>query len=158
MFERVSMRIFTGLDEIRTAVGEHLGYSEYQVITQADIDAFAALTGDNQWIHVDPERAHDGPFGGTIAHGLLTLSLGPRHAKTIYRIDGMAMSVNYGYDKIRFPSPVLVDSKVRLGATLSSVTEVPGGAQVCITFVWDVEGQAKPACVAEMLIRCLGMS
>jgi acyl dehydratase len=152
------MRIFTGLDEIRAAVGEHLGHSEYQVVTQADIDAFAALTGDDQWIHVDPRRAADGPFGSTIAHGLLTLSLGPRHAKTIYRIDGMAMSVNYGYDKIRFPSPVPVDSKIRLGATLSSVTDVPGGAQVGITFVWEVEGQAKPACVAEMLIRCLGVS
>ena len=109
------MRVFTGLGEVRAAVGEHLGYSDYQVITQDDIDAFAALTGDDQWIHTDPGRAADGPFGGTIAHGLLTLSLGPRHARSIYRIDGMAMSVNYGYDKIR----------------------------------------AKPACVAEMLIRCL---
>ena len=100
------MRVFTGLGEVRAAVGEHLGYSDYQVITQDDIDAFAALTGDDQWIHTDPGRAADGPFGGTIAHGLLTLSLGPRHAKSIYRIDGMAMSVNYGYDKIRSPSPV----------------------------------------------------
>ena len=119
------MRVFTGLGEVRAAVGEHLGYSDYQAITQDDIDAFAALTGDDQWIHTDPGRAADGPFGGTIAHGLLTLSLGPRHAKSIYRIDGMAMSVNYGYDKIRFPSPVRVDSKIRLGATLSSVTDVP---------------------------------
>src|SRR6516225_9139099 len=151
---RGSMRVFTGLGEVRAAVGEHLGYSDYQVVTQEDIDAFAALTGDDQWIHTDPGRAADGPFGGTIAHGLLTLSLGPRHAKSIYRIDGMAMSVNYGYDKIRFPSPVPVNSKIRLGATISSVTDVPGGAQVGITFVWEVEGRAKPACVAEMLIRC----
>jgi acyl dehydratase len=149
------MRVFTGLDEIRAAAGEHLGYSGYQVITQQDIDAFAVLTGDDQWIHTDQERAAGGPFGGTIAHGLLTLSLGPRHAKSIYRIDGMAMSVNYGYDKIRFPSPVPVNSKVRVGATFGSVTDVPGGAQVGITFVWEVAGQAKPACVAEMLIRCL---
>ena len=149
------MRVFTGLGEVRAAVGEHLGYSDYQVITQDDIDAFAALTGDDQWIHTDPGRAADGPFGGTIAHGLLTLSLGPRHARSIYRIDGMAMSVNYGYDRIRFPSPVPVNSKVRLGVTISSVTDVAGGAQVGITFVWEVEGQPKPACVAEMLIRCL---
>jgi acyl dehydratase len=149
------MRVLTGLDEIRAAAGEHLGYSEYQVITQSDIDSFAALTGDDQWIHVDPARAAAGPFGGTIAHGLLTLSLGPRHAKTIYRFDGMAMSVNYGYDKIRFPSPVPVNSKIRVGATLSSVTDVPGGAQIGVTFTWEVEGQPKPACVAEMLIRCL---
>lgn len=147
------MRIINGLEEIKTALGEHLGYSEYQIVTQADIDTFAALTGDDQWIHTDPERAATGPFGGTIAHGLLTLSLGPHHAKTIYRIDGMAMGINYGYDKIRFPAPVTVDSKVRLGATLSSVTEVPGGVQVGVTFVWEVAGRAKPACVAEMLIR-----
>ena len=152
------MRTFTGLGEIRAAVGEHLGYSDYQALTQADIDAFAALTGDDQWIHTDPGRAAAGPFGGTIAHGLLTLSLGPRHAKSIYRIDGMTMSVNYGYDKIRFPAPVPVNAKVRVGATLSSVTDVPGGAQVGITFVWEVAGQAKPACVAEMLIRCLAPS
>jgi acyl dehydratase len=153
------MRIFTGLGELKAAVGEHLGYSDYQVVTQEDIDAFAALTGDDQWIHTDPRRAAGGPFGGTIAHGLLTLSLGPRHAKSIYRIDGMAMSVNYGYDKIRFPSPVPVSSKIRVGATLSSVTDLPGGgAQVGITFVWEVAGQPKPACVAEMLIRCLAPS
>jgi acyl dehydratase len=152
------MRVLTGLGEVRAAVGEHLGYSDYQVITQQDIDAFAALTGDDQWIHTDPGRAADGPFGGTIAHGLLTLSLGPRHAKSIYRIDGMAMSVNYGYDKIRFPSPVPVNSKIRVGATISSVTDVPGGAQVGITFVWEAEGRPKPTCVAEMLIRCLGPS
>jgi acyl dehydratase len=158
MFERFCMRVLTGLEEIRAAVGEHLGYSDYQVVTQEDIDAFAALTGDDQWIHTDPERAANGPFGTTIAHGLLTLSLGPRHAKSIYRLDGMAMSVNYGYDKIRFPSPVPVNSKIRVGATISSVTDVPGGAQVGITFVWEVAGNAKPACVAEMLIRALAVN
>jgi acyl dehydratase len=149
------MRVFTGLDEVRAAVGEHLGYSDYQVVTQQDIDAFAALTGDDQWIHVDPARAASGPFGGTVAHGLLTLSLGPRHAKTIYRIDGLTASVNYGYEKIRFPSPVPVNSKIRVGATFSSVTDVPGGTQIGITFTWEVEGRPKPACVAQMLIRCL---
>jgi acyl dehydratase len=100
-------------------------------------------------------RAADGPFGGTIAHGLLTLSLGPRHAKSLCRIDGMAMSVNYGYDKIRFPSPVPVNSKIRVGAAVSSVTDVPGGAQIGITFTWEIEGKPRPACVAEMLIRGL---
>jgi acyl dehydratase len=149
------MRVFNGLSEVRAAVGEHLGYSDYQVITQQDIDAFAALTGDDQWIHIDPVRAATGPFGATVAHGLLTLSLGPRHAKSIYRIDGLAASVNYGYDKIRFPSPVPVDSKIRVGAVISSVTDVPGGAQIAITFTWEVEGKPKPACVAEMLIRSL---
>ncbi|HEV3358615.1 MAG TPA: MaoC family dehydratase [Pseudonocardiaceae bacterium] len=147
------MRIINGLDELTASVGEHLGYSEYQTVTQQDIDAFAALTGDDQWIHVDAERAASGPFGGTIAHGLLTLSLGPRLARDVYQIQGMKMGVNYGYDKIRFPAPVPVNSKVRLGATLSSVAEVTGGVQVGITFVWEIAGVPKPACVAEMLLR-----
>jgi acyl dehydratase len=148
------MRVFNGIGEVRAAVGEHLGFSAYQVITQQDIDAFAAMTGDDQWIHTDPVRAAAGPFGGTIAHGLLTLALGPRHAKSIYRIDGTAMSVNYGYDKIRFPAPVPVNSKIRVGAAIRAVTDVPGGAQIGITFTWEIEGKPKPAAVAEMLVRC----
>jgi acyl dehydratase len=147
------MRVLTGLDEIRATVGEHLGYSDYQTVTQDQIDIFAKLTGDDQWIHVDTDRAAQGPYGGTIAHGLLTLSLGPKLARTIYRIDGMKMGVNYGYDKIRFPSPVPVDSKIRLGARLLSVAEMSGGVQVGLEFVWEVEGAAKPACVARMLLR-----
>jgi acyl dehydratase len=147
------MRIITGLAELTGAVGQHLGYSDYRSVTQDDIDRFAELTGDNQWIHVDAERAALGPFGGTIAHGLLTLSLGHRLAHSIYRIEGMRMGVNYGYEKIRFPAPVPVNSKVRLGAVLSSVREVPGGVQVGITFTWEIEGRTKPACVAEMLLR-----
>lgn len=147
------MRIINGLAELRAAVGEHLGYSGFRSLSQDEINTFADLTGDHQWIHVDAEKAAQGPFGATIAHGLLTLSLGPTLAQTIYRIDGMAMAVNYGYDKIRFPTPVPVNSKLRLGATLSSVKDVAGGVQVGITFVWEVAGQSKPACVAEMLLR-----
>jgi acyl dehydratase len=145
--------VLNGIDEVRAAVGQHLGYSEYRAVTQDDINKFAELTGDDQWIHVDVERANQGPFKSTIAHGLLTLSLGPRLAQTIYKIDGMAMGVNYGYDKIRFPHPVPVDSKIRIGAALTSVQDLPTGVQVCITFTWEIEGVAKPACVAEMLIR-----
>ena len=147
------MRVITGPAELNACVGEHLGFSEYRVITQADIDRFADLTGDHQWIHVDTERAAQGPFGSTIAHGLLTLSLGPELANSVYRIEGMRMGVNYGYDKIRFPAPVPVNSKIRLGVTLGSVREVAGGVQVGITFVWEIEGRPKPACVAEMLLR-----
>jgi acyl dehydratase len=147
------VQILNGIEEVRAAVGRHLGYSEYKVVTQEDIDRFAELTGDDQWIHVDTELARTGPFGATIAHGLLTLSLGPRLARDVYRIEGMSMGVNYGYDKIRFPAPVPVDSKVRLGATISSVQDVKGGTQVGITFVWELEGVTKPACVAEMLLR-----
>jgi acyl dehydratase len=147
------MRVLNGVDEVRAAVGQQLGFSDYQVVDQRDVDAFAALTGDDQWIHVDVERASHGPFGGTIAHGLLTLSLGPKLARSVYRIDGMKMGVNYGYNKIRFPAPVPVGSKVRLGVTLAAVTEVPDGLQITLNFVWEVEGGAKPACVAEMLLR-----
>ena len=147
------MRVLNGVDEVRAAVGEHLGYSEYRVVDQSDIDAFSALTGDDQWIHVDVERARNGPFGGTIAHGLLTLSLGPRLARSVYRIDGMTMGVNYGYNKIRFPAPVPVGAKIRLGVTLASVAEVPGGLQIGLDFVWEAAGGGKPVCVAEMLLR-----
>jgi acyl dehydratase len=147
------MRILNGPAELRAAVGEHLGYSDYRIVTQQEIDTFAALTGDDQWIHVDVARAADGPFGGTIAHGLLTLSLGSRLAASIFRIEGMKMGVNYGYDKIRFPAPVRVDSKIRVGATLQDVEDVKGGIQVRLLFVWEVEGGAKPACAAENLVR-----
>ena len=147
------MRVLNGVDEVRAAVGQQLGYSDYQVVDQQDVDAFAALTGDDQWIHVDVERAASGPFGGTIAHGLLTLSLGPRLARSVFRIDGMKMGVNYGYNKIRFPAPVPVGAKIRLGVTVADVSEAPGGLQVTLNFVWEVEGGVKPACVAEMLLR-----
>jgi len=147
------MRVLNGVDEVRAAVGQLLGYSDYQVVDQADVDEFAELTGDDQWIHVDVERAASGPFGGTIAHGLLTLSLGPRLARSVFRIDGMRLGVNYGYNKIRFPAPVPVGSKVRLGVTLADVGEVPGALMLTMNFVWEVEGGDKPACVAEMLLR-----
>jgi acyl dehydratase len=147
------MRVLNGVAEVRAAVGQHLGFSDYRVVEQRDVDAFASLTGDDQWIHVDVERARQGPFGGTIAHGLFTLSLGPALARSVYRIDGMKMGVNYGYNKIRFPSPVRVGSKVRLGVTLASVTEVTGGLQITLDFVWEAESGGKPACVAEMLLR-----
>jgi acyl dehydratase len=147
------MRVLNGADELRAAIGQHLGHSDYQAVTQQDIDAFAELTGDDQWIHVDTERAREGPFGGTIAHGLLTLSFGPRLVRSIYRIDGMKMGVNYGYERIRFPAPVPAGAKIRVGALLEGVEDVPNGVQIRIGFTWEVEGAAKPACVATMLLR-----
>jgi acyl dehydratase len=147
------MRVLNGADEIRAAIGRHLGHSAYRTVTQQDIDTFAELTGDDQWIHVDPERAAQGPFGGTIAHGLLTLSLGPRLVREIYRIEGVKMGVNYGYDRIRFPSPVPVGSKVRVGAEVEDAEDVNGGLMVRLRFTWEVEGASKPACVASMLLR-----
>jgi len=143
-----------GIAGLREKVGEHLGYSDYIEITQEQVNLFADATGDHQWIHVDPERAtRESPFGGPIAHGYLTLSLGPMLMPQILRVDGVKMGVNYGAGKVRFPSPVPVGSKVRLGAELASVEDVAGGAQVTMTFVFEVEGAPKPSCVAEIIFR-----
>ncbi len=142
-----------GVEGMQSLLGREVGPSEWRTVIQADIDAFAELSGDDQWIHVDVERAKAGPFGGPIAHGYLTLSLGPMLSPQVYRIDGFSMGVNYGAEKIRFPSPVPVGSKLRLGVTLLEVTEVAGGIQTKLEFSFEVEGAPKPSCVAEVLFR-----
>ncbi len=149
------MRVFAGLDEFAAAKGEHLGYSDWHTITQDEIDQFAEATHDFQWIHVDPERAAQTPFGGTIAHGFLTLSLVPMLGYQIYRVESVAMGINYGCNKVRFPSPVPVNSRVRAGALLTEVADVPGGKQAVIQYTVEIEGVAKPACVAETVVRLL---
>jgi acyl dehydratase len=145
--------IIKGLDGLKDKVGDHLGYSEWHEVTQEQVNKFADATGDHQWIHVDVERAKQGPFGGPIAHGYLTLSLGPMLMPQIYRVEGIQMAINYGLNRVRFPSPVPVGSKVRLGATLAGVEDVAGGVQVTIGMTYEIEGQDKPACVAEGLFR-----
>jgi acyl dehydratase len=147
------MRTITGLDELKQAEGEELGVSDWHRITQADIDAFADVTGDHQWIHVDPERAKDTPFGGTIAHGYLTLSLGPRFNEQIMKLEGFAMAINYGLNKVRFPAIVPVDSNVRMRAKLAELSEIPGGAQMITELTFEREGGDKPVCVAESVVR-----
>src|SRR4051812_32760314 len=147
------MRTITGLDDLKRAEGETLGTSEWHDVSQADIDAFADVTGDHQWIHVDPDRAKDTPFGGTIAHGLYTLSLGPQFSYSMFSLEGVTFGLNYGYDRVRFPAPLPVGSKVRMRATLSSVDDIPGGAQFKITQTYETEGGEKPVCVAEALAR-----
>jgi acyl dehydratase len=143
-----------GIAGLEAKVGEHLGYSDYVEITQEQVNLFADATGDHQWIHVDPERAKGGPFGGPIAHGYLTLSMGPRLMPEILRVEGVTMAVNYGAGKVRFPSPVPVGSKLRLGAELVSVERVGGGgAQVTMLFTFEVEGAPKPSCVSEIIFR-----
>src|SRR5882724_12480700 len=117
-----------GIAGLKEKVGEHLGYSKYVEITQEQVNLFAEATGDHQWIHVDPERAKGGPFGGTIAHGYLTLSLLPALCAWIYAVEGVRMGVNYGLNKVRFVNPVRVGSAVRAVLTLMSVDEVPGDA------------------------------
>src|SRR5919198_187709 len=123
------------------------------MLTITGIDELKAKTGDHQWIHVDPERAAQTPFGSTIAHGLYTLSLGPRFTYEAYQLEGFAFGLNYGYERVRFPAPLPVDSRVRMRATLTSVDEVPGGIQIKVTQTFEVEGGEKPVCVAEQLVR-----
>ena len=147
------MLTITGIDELKTKVGEELGVSEWHEVTQADIDAFAEATGDHQWIHVDPERAAQTPFGSTIAHGLYTLSLGPVLTEEAFSLEGIAFGLNYGYDRVRFPSPLPVDSRLRMRATLTSVDDVSGGIQMKVTQTFEREGGEKPVCVAEQLVR-----
>ncbi|MFF4551189.1 MaoC family dehydratase [Streptomyces sp. NPDC001406] len=145
------MKVFQGVEELRNAVGTHLGYSDWHTVTQQQIDTFADATGDHQWIHVDVEKAAAGPFGGTIAHGYLTLSLVPMLAWQVYRVEGVSMGVNYGANKVRFPSPVPVDSKVRAGVELVSVEPGGGGYRVTTRVTIERQGAGKPACVAETL-------
>ena len=120
------MLTITGIDELKAKVGEELGVSDWHEVTQEEIDAFADATGDHQWIHVDPERAAQTPFGSTIAHGLYTLGLGPRFTYEVYDVEGFAFGVNYGYDRVRFPAPLPVDSRVRMRATLDERRRRPG--------------------------------
>jgi acyl dehydratase len=142
-----------GINGLEKLVGEHLGYSEWHEVTQEQVNLFADATGDHQWIHVDVERAKAGPFGGPIAHGYLTLSLAPTLLTEIMRVDGVAMGINYGLNKLRFPSPVPVGSKLRAGASLASVEPVSGGVQVTLNVTFEIEGGSKPVCVAEILFR-----
>jgi acyl dehydratase len=146
--------VIEGIAGLKQLAGTHLGYSDYLEITQERVNLFADATGDHQWIHVDPERAKaESPFGGPIAHGYLTVSLGPVLAPQIMRVDGIKMAVNYGCGKVRFPSPVPVGSKLRMGAELTEVEDIAGGAQVYMTFTFEVEGATKPACVSEVIFR-----
>ena len=150
------MLTITGIDELKARVGEEIGVSDWHEVTQDEIDAFADATGDHQWIHVDPERAAQSPFGSTIAHGLYTLGLGPRFTYDAYAVEGFAFGVNYGLNKVRFPAPLPVGSKVRMRMKLAKVEDVPGGAQITSELTFEVEGGEKPVCVAESLSRVYG--
>ena len=141
------------IEELSALVGTHLGYSEYRTITQEQVNLFADATGDHQWIHVDPARAASGPFGHTIAHGYLTLSLIPVLLGGVIKVDGVSMGVNYGTNKVRFTSPVPVGAQVRAGATLASVEPVSGGVQVALDVTVEQRDAQKPSCVAQVLYR-----
>jgi acyl dehydratase len=147
------MRTITGLDELKRAEGERLGTSGWHEVTQEAIDAFADVTGDHQWIHVDPERARVTPFGGTIAHGYYTLSLAPMLTAQVMALDGFAFAINYGLNRVRFPAPVPVGSRVRVTVTLAELEDIPGGAQMTLELTFEVEGGEKPVCVAQTVAR-----
>ncbi|MFE5209239.1 MaoC family dehydratase [Streptomyces sp. NPDC056600] len=146
-------RIFTSPDELKAAVGEQLGHTDWVEVDQKRIDLFAEATGDHQWIHVDPAKAARGPFGTTIAHGYLTLSLLPLFGPQLIAVEGVKMGVNYGTNKVRFPSPVPVGSRLRATATITNVEDVPGGVQLSLAFTVEREGGDKPVCVAESVSR-----
>lgn len=147
------MRVFTSVAELKAAEGEVLGNSAWLEVDQERIDLFARATGDHQWIHTDPVRAARGPFGRTVAHGYLTLSLIPQFGVQIYRVAGVRMAVNYGLNRVRFVSPVPVGSRLRGTVELLEVRDVPDGAQLTFRTTIEVEGGTRPACVAETVSR-----
>jgi acyl dehydratase len=151
--ERAVTTTVQSVDDLKPLVGQHLGYSDWVEIDQDRVNLFADATGDHQWIHVDPERAKDGPFGGTIAHGYLTLSLVPVLARQVLAVEAVSLAVNYGCNKVRFPSPVPVGSSLRLGAALASVEDVEGGVQVTLDVTLEARDAPKPACVSSVVYR-----
>ncbi|HVK28634.1 MAG TPA: MaoC family dehydratase [Nocardioides sp.] len=153
---RHTVKVYDGLAAFAQAEGDVLGTSDWMVVEQDRIDRFAEATGDHQWIHVDPERAKDGPFGATIAHGFLTLSLLPPLLNSLYRVDDVAMAVNYGLDKVRFMAPVRVDSKIRATAKVLTVTPMEGAVQAVFETTFEIEGSEKPAAVVQSIVRYFG--
>lgn len=144
-------REFETIADLKAAVGQELGTSDWVTVTQEKINLFADATGDHQWIHVDPEAAAKGPFGKPIAHGYLTLSLLPVFTEQIYSVTSAVMGVNYGANKVRFPHPVPVDSRVRATATLKETQDIAIGTQVVLTVVVEIDGVEKPACIADVV-------
>jgi acyl dehydratase len=147
--------VLDGAEAVRAAVGTHLGYSEWLEIDQDRVNTFADATGDHQWIHVDPERAKDGPFGAPIAHGYLTMSLSNYFMPQIVETRGFSAGINYGADKVRFPSPVKVGERIRAGAEMIEVSEVKGGIQTLVRITIEIEGGTRPACVIDSISRWL---
>lgn len=150
------MKKFNGLPELIAAEGEQLGPTEWLEITQERVNVFADATEDHQWIHVDPERAGAGPFGGTIAHGLLTLSLIPYFTHQLYSVDNVAMAINYGYNRVRFITPVRVGARLRARAEIATVTQLDNAVQATLNTTVEIEGSDKPAAVAESIVRFIG--
>jgi acyl dehydratase len=150
------VKVFNNLNEFAEAQGSQLGPTEWMEISQDRVNLFADATDDHQWIHVDPERAASGPFGATIAHGLLTLSLLPHFSHDLYRVDNVALAVNYGYNKVRFITPVKVGSKIRARGEITTISQLEGAVQATTTITVEIEDSSKPAAVAESIVRYIG--
>jgi len=146
------MRIFANLDELAAATGQVLGQGEWLTVTQQMIDRFAEATGDFQYIHVDPERAAKGPFGAPVAHGFLTLSLIPRLANSVYKVEGIATGINYGSNRVRFIEPVHVNRRIRAQTKLLAVEPSPRGTRITSEATVEIEGSGRPACIAELIV------
>ncbi len=149
------MRVLTTFEELEAAAGEQIGASDWVTIDQRRVNQFADATGDHQWIHVDVERAEAGPFGGTIAHGYLTLALIPWLGSQVFKLATPGAKLNYGINKVRFPSPLLVGSRIRIHVTIANVTDLPTGKQLTVRHTIEIEGNDKPACVAETVVLLL---
>jgi acyl dehydratase len=149
------MQVISGIDELKDFAGREVGVGPWMRIDQERVNRFAEVTGDYQWIHVDPERAADSPFGGTIVHGYLTLSMLPAMIADMVRFDGMRTSINQGLTRLRFMAPVPVGSRIRLRLAIQDVRKVPVGARVMLNAVIELEGSAKPACIAEPVVLFL---
>ncbi|TWG91684.1 acyl dehydratase [Nocardioides sp. J9] len=150
------MKVYNGIEDFAQSAGDVLGTSDWMVVEQERIDQFAEATSDHQWIHVDTERAKDGPFGATIAHGFLTLSLLPPLLNSLYRVDNVKMAVNYGLDKVRFMAPVRVNSKIRATARVLTATPLEGAVQAVFETTFEIEGSEKPAAVVQSIVRYFG--
>jgi acyl dehydratase len=151
--EAGSRVVLHGLDGLQERVGQTLGTSSWRVVEQADIDQFAKLTGDEQWIHVDPERAASGPFGTTVQHGFLTLGMATGLLWEVCTVDGFDVVLNYGLNKVRFPAPMRVGSRFRMRVELADVRTLAGGAEAVYRLTYEVEGEPKPCCVADLVFR-----
>ena len=148
--------VITGLEGLEAHVGREVGVSDWKTVEQGDINTFAKLTGDEQWIHVDPERAAAGPFGATIQHGFLTLGLSTGLLWSVCVVDGFGVILNYGLNKVRFPAPLTVGSRIRMHVAIAEVTPLDGGAEVVWRLTYEVEGKPKPCCVADLVFRYYG--
>jgi acyl dehydratase len=149
----VSPYVIPGIAGLKERVGSSLGTSRWVTVDQEMVTTFADLTGDRQWIHVDPERARQGPFGATVAHGFLTLGMSTGLLWDIFTVEGVGMILNYGLNRVRFPAPLPVGSRIRMHASLAEVSEVANGIQVVYHLEYEIEGKEKPCCVADLVFR-----